>query len=150
MYNYLTSFMCFFWMVHISGNDAVDEDIDIGGIDHPISSFPPVEIEKDTANKNNRCSSPTSSSSDSGSSSSGWSFCQLFSFGSFLRALYCMLLTIQHACYIVERLSSYLVNTCSTFHQMLNYILDILPPNQALSRILRKLVIVVRKWLNVS
>ncbi|KNA24476.1 hypothetical protein SOVF_015290 [Spinacia oleracea] len=52
------------------GNDAVDEDIDIGGIDHPISSFPPVEIEKDTANKNNRCSSPTSSSSDSGSSSS--------------------------------------------------------------------------------
>lgn len=51
------------------GNDAVDEDIDIGGSEHPISSFPPVEIEKDTANKNNRCSSPTSSSSDSGSSS---------------------------------------------------------------------------------
>ncbi|XP_021759333.1 transcription factor GTE10-like isoform X2 [Chenopodium quinoa] len=51
------------------GNDAVDEEIDIGGSDHPISSIPPVETEKDTANKNNRCSSPTSSSSDSDSDS---------------------------------------------------------------------------------
>ncbi|XP_057516358.1 transcription factor GTE10-like isoform X2 [Amaranthus tricolor] len=51
-------------------NDAVDEDIDIGGNDNPISSFPPVEIEKDTVNKNNRCSSPSSSSSDSDSDSS--------------------------------------------------------------------------------
>lgn len=51
------------------GNEVVDEDIDIGGSDHPISSFPPVEIEKDTANKNSRCSSPTSSSSDSDSES---------------------------------------------------------------------------------
>ncbi|XP_021775963.1 transcription factor GTE10-like isoform X2 [Chenopodium quinoa] len=51
------------------GNDAVDEEIDIGGSDHPISSIPPVETEKDTANKNNRCGSPTSSSSDSDSDS---------------------------------------------------------------------------------
>lgn len=54
------------------GNDAVDEDIDIGGndvVDHPVSSFPPAEIENDTANKNNRCSSPSSSGSDSSSSS---------------------------------------------------------------------------------
>lgn len=52
------------------GNDAADEDVDIGGNDHPVSSFPPVEIEKDTANKNSRCSSPSSSSSDSDSDSS--------------------------------------------------------------------------------
>ncbi|KAJ8449604.1 hypothetical protein Cgig2_005626 [Carnegiea gigantea] len=58
------------------GNDAADEDVDIGGNDHPVSSFPPVEIEKDTANKNSRCSSPSSSSSDSGSSSSHWSLSQ--------------------------------------------------------------------------
>jgi len=54
-------------LVLISGNDAADEDVDIGGNDHPVSSFPPVEIEKDIANKNSRCSSPSSSSSDSGS-----------------------------------------------------------------------------------
>ncbi|KAH9603791.1 hypothetical protein KSS87_018817 [Heliosperma pusillum] len=52
------------------GNDAGDEDIDIGGNDHPVSSFPPVEIVKDTVNKNNRGSNASSSSSGSGSSSS--------------------------------------------------------------------------------
>ncbi|XP_050379273.1 transcription factor GTE8 isoform X2 [Argentina anserina] len=52
-------------------NDMVDEDVDIvGGNDAPISSFPPVEIEKDGAHKNSKCSSSSSSSSDSGSSSS--------------------------------------------------------------------------------
>ncbi|KAK9684277.1 hypothetical protein RND81_10G198400 [Saponaria officinalis] len=51
-------------------NDAAEEDIDIGGNDHPVSSFPPVEIVKDTANKNERGSIPSSSSSGSGSSSS--------------------------------------------------------------------------------
>ncbi|KAL8111608.1 hypothetical protein AgCh_019360 [Apium graveolens] len=52
------------------GNDLIEEDIDIGGNDLPITSFPPVEIEKDTALKNSKCSSSSSSSSDSGSSSS--------------------------------------------------------------------------------
>ncbi|KAM1025657.1 hypothetical protein ACFX2I_038670 [Malus domestica] len=53
------------------GNDPIDEDVDIiGGNDAPISSFPPVEIEKDAARKNSKCSSSSSSSSDSGSSSS--------------------------------------------------------------------------------
>ncbi|KAJ9559528.1 LOW QUALITY PROTEIN: hypothetical protein OSB04_004688 [Centaurea solstitialis] len=51
-------------------NDANDEDIDIGGNDLHISSFPPVEIEKDTTARNSKCSSSSSSSSDSGSSSS--------------------------------------------------------------------------------
>nr|GEW66052.1 hypothetical protein [Tanacetum cinerariifolium] len=46
-------------------NDGNDEDIDIGGDDLPMSSFPPIEIEKDTA----QCDT-SSSSSDSGSSSS--------------------------------------------------------------------------------
>ncbi|KVH98136.1 Bromodomain-containing protein [Cynara cardunculus var. scolymus] len=52
-------------------NDANEEDVDIGGNDLPISSFPPIEIEKDTAVRNSKCSSSSSSSSDSGSSSSG-------------------------------------------------------------------------------
>ncbi|XP_059441688.1 transcription factor GTE10-like isoform X2 [Corylus avellana] len=52
-------------------NDQVDEDVDIvGGNDPPVSSYPPVEIEKDAANRNSKCSSPSSSSSESGSSSS--------------------------------------------------------------------------------
>lgn len=55
----------------LSGNDPIDEDVDIGGNDVPISSFPPVEIEKDTVLRNSKCSSSSSSSSESGSSSSG-------------------------------------------------------------------------------
>ncbi|XP_065873626.1 transcription factor GTE10-like [Euphorbia lathyris] len=53
------------------GNEPVDEDIDIvgGGNDPLISSYPPVEIEKDAANKNSKCSSSSSSSGESGSSS---------------------------------------------------------------------------------
>ncbi|XP_062029109.1 transcription factor GTE10-like isoform X2 [Rosa rugosa] len=52
-------------------NDMVDEDVDIvGGNDAPISSFPPVEIEKDAAHRNSKFSSSSSSSSESGSSSS--------------------------------------------------------------------------------
>ncbi|KAF9667989.1 hypothetical protein SADUNF_Sadunf15G0080200 [Salix dunnii] len=53
------------------GNDTVEEDIDIvGGNDPPISSYPPIKIEKDAANKNSKCSSPSCSNSESGSSSS--------------------------------------------------------------------------------
>ncbi|KAJ7956084.1 Transcription factor like [Quillaja saponaria] len=52
------------------GNDPVDEDVDIvGGNDPLVSSYPPIEIEKDAANRNSKCSS-SSSSSESGSSSS--------------------------------------------------------------------------------
>ncbi|KAL9375481.1 hypothetical protein Peur_032360 [Populus x canadensis] len=53
------------------GNDTVEEDIDIvGGNDPPISSYPPIKIEKDEANKNSKRSSPSCSNSESGSSSS--------------------------------------------------------------------------------
>ncbi|KAJ6841508.1 transcription factor GTE10-like [Iris pallida] len=53
------------------GNEPIpDEDVDIGGNDPPISSYPPVEIEKDVAPKSSKCSSSGSSSSDSSSSSS--------------------------------------------------------------------------------
>ncbi|KAI7732318.1 hypothetical protein M8C21_010057 [Ambrosia artemisiifolia] len=51
-------------------NEVNEEDVDIGGNDLPITSFPTVEIEKDTAARNSKCSSSSSSSSDSGSSSS--------------------------------------------------------------------------------
>ncbi|KAK9090179.1 hypothetical protein Sjap_023356 [Stephania japonica] len=52
------------------GHNVVDEDIDIGGNDPPASSFPTVEIVKDTAQRNSQSSSSSSSSSDSSSSSS--------------------------------------------------------------------------------
>ncbi|KAA8530129.1 hypothetical protein F0562_004838 [Nyssa sinensis] len=54
------------------GNDPVDEDIDIGGNEPPVSSYPSVEIGKDSGHRSNKCISSGSSSgnSDSGSSSS--------------------------------------------------------------------------------
>ncbi|KAI7735460.1 hypothetical protein M8C21_017818 [Ambrosia artemisiifolia] len=53
-------------------DDMDEEDVDIGDDDLPITSFPPVEIEKDTAAKSSKCSSSSTSSSDSGSSSSDY------------------------------------------------------------------------------
>ncbi|KAB5532118.1 hypothetical protein DKX38_018788 [Salix brachista] len=53
------------------GNDTAEEDIDIvGGNDPPISSYPPLKIEKEAALKNSKCSSRSSSNNESGSSSS--------------------------------------------------------------------------------
>ncbi|XP_027351706.1 transcription factor GTE8-like isoform X2 [Abrus precatorius] len=52
------------------GNDSVDEEVDIGGNEPPVSSYPHVEIEKDTTSRMNKCLSPSSSNdSDSNSSS---------------------------------------------------------------------------------
>ncbi|CAN6702864.1 unnamed protein product [Malus baccata var. baccata] len=51
------------------GNDPADEDVDIGGNEPPVSSYPPVEIEMDTGRKSSKAIS-SSSSSDSDSSSS--------------------------------------------------------------------------------
>lgn len=70
--------IAFFLLCLLSGNDLVDEEVDIGGNDLPISSFPPVEIEKDTALRNAKRSSSSSSSGDSGSSSSGLCYCEPF------------------------------------------------------------------------
>ncbi|KAA3455895.1 transcription factor GTE8-like [Gossypium australe] len=53
------------------GNDQVDEDVDIGGNEPPVSSYPPVEIEKDTDHRTTKSvSSSSSRDSDSGSSDS--------------------------------------------------------------------------------
>jgi hypothetical protein len=66
------------------GNDTAEEDIDIvGGNDPPISSYPPVKIEKEAAHKNSKCSSRSSSNSETGSSSSGKCFVNLFIVTSF-------------------------------------------------------------------
>lgn len=45
------------------GNDLGDEDIDIGGNEPPVSSYQPVEIEKekDSGHKNSKTSSDSSS-----------------------------------------------------------------------------------------
>ncbi|XP_028778535.1 transcription factor GTE8 isoform X2 [Neltuma alba] len=52
------------------GDDLGDEDVDIGGNEPPVTSYPPVEIEKDATYRINRRSSPGSSSDSSGSSDS--------------------------------------------------------------------------------
>ncbi|KAJ4827313.1 hypothetical protein Tsubulata_003260 [Turnera subulata] len=44
------------------GNDLPDEDVDIGGSEPPVSSYPPVEIEKDAGRKSSACISSGSSS----------------------------------------------------------------------------------------
>ncbi|XVF16246.1 hypothetical protein REPUB_Repub10bG0015000 [Reevesia pubescens] len=52
------------------GNDQADEDVDIGGNEPPVSSYPPVEIEKDIGHRSAKSvSSGSSRDSDSGSSS---------------------------------------------------------------------------------
>nr|GMC48638.1 transcription factor GTE8-like [Ipomoea batatas] len=55
------------------GNDLVEEEIDIGGNEPPVSSYPPVEIEKDVALQSNECinaGGPTGNSDSDSSSSS--------------------------------------------------------------------------------
>ncbi|KAK6267196.1 hypothetical protein QUC31_018033 [Theobroma cacao] len=53
------------------GNDQADEDVDIGGNEPPVSSYPPVEIAKDTGHRSTKSvSSGSSRDSDSSSSDS--------------------------------------------------------------------------------
>lgn len=40
--------------IYISGNDPVDEDVDIGGNEPPVSSYPPVKIENDSGLSGNK------------------------------------------------------------------------------------------------
>ena len=54
-----------FLMYVLLGNDVADEDVDIGGNEPPMSSYPPVEIEKDTGHKGGECISSGSSSGKS-------------------------------------------------------------------------------------
>ncbi|XP_058736680.1 transcription factor GTE9-like isoform X1 [Vicia villosa] len=51
------------------GDDLADEEVDICGIDSPVSSHPPVVIEKDTTYQTSKCSSSGSSDTDSSGSS---------------------------------------------------------------------------------
>ncbi|KAJ4790538.1 Transcription factor GTE8 [Rhynchospora pubera] len=50
-------------------NEPMEEDVDICGDDAPVTSYPPICIEKETQGRGSKCST-SSSSSDSGSSSS--------------------------------------------------------------------------------
>ncbi|KAG4951282.1 hypothetical protein JHK82_044194 [Glycine max] len=56
-------------LLPFKGNDSDDEEVDIGGNEPPVSSYPPVEIEKDTTCRINTCLSPGSSDTDSSDSS---------------------------------------------------------------------------------
>ncbi|KQJ94930.1 transcription factor GTE9 isoform X2 [Brachypodium distachyon] len=56
--------------MHHEGNELVEEDIDIGGNDLPLLTYPPVVFESETADRSSKHSSSSSSSSESGSSSS--------------------------------------------------------------------------------
>lgn len=59
------------------GNDTIEEDIDIVGNEAPVSSFPPVEIEKDTEHRSSKC---VLSGSFSGNSSCLHCFLSLLAF----------------------------------------------------------------------
>lgn len=70
----------FFFFIYVSSkniicilpdNELIDEDIDIGGNDLPVSTHPPVVFEDGTADRISKHSTSSSSSSDSESSSSG-------------------------------------------------------------------------------
>lgn len=50
-----------FKFVLLVGNDPADEEVDIGGNEPPVSSYPHVEIEKDTTYGMNKSLSPGSS-----------------------------------------------------------------------------------------
>ncbi|KAK7311365.1 hypothetical protein RJT34_09465 [Clitoria ternatea] len=52
------------------GNDPTDEEVDLGGIEPPVSSYPHVEIEKDASQRMNKCLSPGSSNDTESNSSS--------------------------------------------------------------------------------
>jgi hypothetical protein len=58
--------MCMF-----ADNELIDEDIDIGENDLPVSTHPPVVFEDEIADRNSKHSTSSSSSSGSESSSSG-------------------------------------------------------------------------------
>lgn len=67
----LPPYMHYSLFIHLkfTGNDLVEEEIDIGGNEPPVSSYPPVEIEKDIALQSNECvnvGGPTGNS--------GWAF----------------------------------------------------------------------------
>lgn len=52
----------FFSYYTTTGNELVAEDVDIGGNEPPVSSCPPVEKQKDSGRRSNKCISPGSSS----------------------------------------------------------------------------------------
>lgn len=57
----LTLFSFLFKYVAFVGDDLGDEDVDIGGNEPPVSSYPPVEIEWDATYTINKRLSPGSS-----------------------------------------------------------------------------------------
>ena len=51
MFINLVMYYCYFGSL---GNDLVDEEVDIGGNEPPVSSYPAVEIERDGGLRSNR------------------------------------------------------------------------------------------------
>ena len=61
-----TLFDLLFEFVPLVANDPADEDVDIGGNEPPVSSYPPMEIEKDATYRTNKRLSPGNSSGKCG------------------------------------------------------------------------------------
>ncbi|KAL5221344.1 hypothetical protein ABZP36_026057 [Zizania latifolia] len=57
-------------MHHEEGNELIEEDVDIGGNEPPLLTYPPVVLENEAADRSSKHSTSSSSSSDSESSSS--------------------------------------------------------------------------------
>jgi hypothetical protein len=53
------------------GHEPAEEEVDIGGDEPPFSRYPPVVIEKETNQRNNKCETSSSSSDTSASTSHG-------------------------------------------------------------------------------
>ena len=70
-----------------TGNELIDEDVDIGENDLPVSTLPPVVFEVETADRSSKHSTSSSSSSESESSSSGMQFHKLYPKFSFLATM---------------------------------------------------------------
>ena len=68
-------------------NELIDEDVDIGENDLPVSTLPPVVFEVETADRSSKHSTSSSSSSEPESSSSGMQFHKLYPKFSFLATM---------------------------------------------------------------
>lgn len=45
----------------ITGNEVIDEDVEVEGTEAPVSSYPPAELQENSGQRSNKCTSPGNS-----------------------------------------------------------------------------------------
>ncbi|KAG8086696.1 hypothetical protein GUJ93_ZPchr0010g10671 [Zizania palustris] len=83
-------------MHHEEGNELVEEDVDIGGNDPPLLTYPPAIFENEVADRSSKHSTSSSSSSDSESSSSGMFLGSIIVLSSLVTFLYILFHVARH------------------------------------------------------